>query len=73
MTTTTRNLCAIIFLGLLTHALIALKAANVIAWSWWWILSPVLGLFALLVIALVSVVICYLLKKHFIDRIPSGF
>jgi len=29
------------FIGLLTIALIVLKLANVIAWSWLWVLSPI--------------------------------
>ena len=28
------------FVGLLTIAFIVLKLTNVIAWSWWWVLSP---------------------------------
>jgi len=29
------------FVGLLTVAFIVLKLCGVIAWSWWWVLSPV--------------------------------
>lgn len=29
------------FLGLLTIVFIVLKLCNLIAWSWWWVLSPV--------------------------------
>lgn len=29
------------FLGLLTLLFIGLKLTNYIAWSWWWVLSPV--------------------------------
>ena len=29
------------FAGLLTIAFIVLKLCGVIAWSWWWVLSPV--------------------------------
>jgi hypothetical protein len=28
------------FVGLLTVLFIALKLTGVIAWSWWWVLSP---------------------------------
>lgn len=28
------------FVGLLTIVFIVLKLTNVIAWSWWWVLSP---------------------------------
>lgn len=40
------------FAGLLTIVFITLKLAKIIAWSWWWVLSPVLisFLFILLVI-----------------------
>lgn len=30
------------FLGLLTILFIGLKLGNVIDWSWWWVLSPIL-------------------------------
>lgn len=30
------------FVGLLTIVFIALKLTGVIAWSWWWVLSPIL-------------------------------
>lgn len=29
------------FLGLLTIVFITLKLTGVIAWSWWWVLSPI--------------------------------
>jgi len=29
------------FLSLLTLAFIVLKLCGVIAWSWWWVLSPI--------------------------------
>lgn len=29
------------FAGLLTVAFVVLKLTNYIAWSWWWVLSPV--------------------------------
>jgi hypothetical protein len=29
------------FVGLLTILFIGLKLTNLIAWSWWWVLSPV--------------------------------
>jgi len=40
------------FAGLLTIAFIVLKLMGVIAWSWWWVLSPIWISF-LLVIAIV--------------------
>lgn len=36
------------FFGLLTIALIVLKLTDAIAWSWWWVLSPLWGLFLVL-------------------------
>jgi hypothetical protein len=30
------------FVGLLTTVFITLKLLNVITWSWWWVLSPIL-------------------------------
>lgn len=30
------------FTGLLTIAFIVLKLTDVISWSWWWVLSPIL-------------------------------
>ena len=35
------------FLGLLTIVFITLKLTGVIAWSWWWVLAPLWGGFAL--------------------------
>ncbi|MCD5310894.1 hypothetical protein [Kineosporia babensis] len=29
------------FVGLLTVAFVVLKLTDVIAWSWWWVLSPI--------------------------------
>lgn len=46
------------FVGLLTIVLITLKLCNVIAWSWWWVLSPIwisLGL-VLGIIAIVGII-----------------
>lgn len=43
------------FAGLLTIVFITLKLTGVIAWSWWWVLSPsliALG-FALLIVAVI--------------------
>ena len=49
------------FTGLLTIAFIVLKLTDVIAWSWWWVLSPLwigaaLAVVILLVLVLVAVV-----------------
>lgn len=49
------------FTGLLTVAFIVLKLCNVITWSWFWVLSPLifsvgLVLLILLVIALLAII-----------------
>ena len=36
-----------IFLGLLTIVFITLKLLNVITWSWFWVLSPIIFVFGL--------------------------
>lgn len=44
------------FVGLLTVAFIVLKLCGIIAWSWWWVISPVwisVGLVVILLTALV--------------------
>ena len=43
------------FVGLLTVAFIVLKLAGVIAWSWWWVLSP-LWILAIFWVAVVFIV-----------------
>ena len=45
------------FVGLLTIVFIALKLTNFIAWSWWWVLSPIWisVLFAIAMIILLGV------------------
>lgn len=46
------------FTGLLTVAFIVLKLTDVIAWSWWWVLSPVwIGAVLLLLVFVVGLVI----------------
>lgn len=49
------------FAGLLTVLFIGLKLTGFIAWSWWWVLSPLwigalLGLIALGVLLLIAIV-----------------
>lgn len=44
--------------GLLQVAFIVLKLCKVIDWSWWWVLAPTWGVFALLaVVAVISIII----------------
>jgi len=50
------------FAGLLTVAFVVLKLTNVIAWSWWWVLSPVL-IGAGLVLLVLSVALFIIIKK----------
>ena len=39
------------FLGLLTILFIGLKLTGHITWSWWWVLAPIWGVFALVLVA----------------------
>jgi len=41
------------FTGLLTVLFVGLKLTNVIAWSWWWVLSPIWIPFLLMIIILI--------------------
>lgn len=43
------------FVGLLTIVFIVLKLTHVIAWSWFWVLSPIL--FALLFIVVLTIIL----------------
>ena len=43
------------FLGLLTGGFIALKMAGYIGWSWWWVLSPLVGPLAVFAVVLACV------------------
>ena len=45
------------FFGLLTILFIYLKLTNVIVWSWFWVLSPIILGFALTVILFIFVAI----------------
>lgn len=54
------------FLGLLTIAFIVLKLCNVIDWSWWWVLLPLWGPFAL-TIGIAILIIILLLIMMFLD------
>lgn len=46
------------FVGLLTILFIGLRLGKVIAWSWWWVLSP-LWITALAVVAIVVLVLLF--------------
>lgn len=52
------------FLGLLCIVFIVLKLTKVIAWSWWWVLSPILIPVGIAIIALIGWLILYLINKR---------
>ena len=54
------------FTGLLTIAFIILKLCNVINWSWWWVLSPILIDIGLTIIILIgfAIYISYENRKY---------
>lgn len=56
------------FVGALTIAFIVLKLTGVIAWSWWWVLSPIwisaLITIALLIVFVIGFVIFYLVRNR---------
>lgn len=43
------------FIGLLTIIFITLKLCKVIDWSWWWVLSPLWGMTALIITIVILV------------------
>lgn len=45
------------FAGLLTIVFIVLKLTKVIAWSWWWVLSPLWIVTALVVFLIVLLIV----------------
>lgn len=45
------------FVGFLTIAFIILKLCKVIAWSWWWVLSPVWITVAICLVSVLIIVI----------------
>ena len=44
--------------GVLTIIFVVLKLVGVIAWSWWWVLSPILIEIGLAIVVLVIYAIC---------------
>lgn len=56
------------FLDALTLLFIALKLCKVIDWSWWWVLAPFWGQFAIAIVAVVIALIFYIVAS-IIDRI----
>ena len=52
------------FTGLLTIVFVVLKLTGVIAWSWWWVLSPLWISFALFVgIFVIMFAVAYTIHK----------
>jgi hypothetical protein len=52
------------FTGLLTVLFVGLKLTNVIAWSWWWVLSPIwIPILLLIIILIIGGVFVALLEK----------
>lgn len=49
------------FTGLLTIVFIVLKLCNVIAWSWWWVLSPIWIPIAIVLVILIIYLIINLI------------
>jgi hypothetical protein len=52
-----------LFSTLLTIAFIVLKLCNVIAWSWWWVLSPIWIGIAIVLLFIGGILVYELLKK----------
>lgn len=69
MSNASYNTIGIGFVGLLGVAFIVLKLCDIIDWSWEWVLTPiwmsiVAVLFLYIVLAIVSVIIAFTLKRH---------
>ena len=50
-------------IDLITIVFVVLKLTEVIDWSWWWVLSPILISFALAIIVLIIALIIALVNK----------
>jgi hypothetical protein len=60
-TTSSPSSGGISFAGLLTVLFIALKLTGVIAWSWWWVLSPLwIGAALVLLVLLVGAIVVFI-------------
>lgn len=51
------------FTGLLTILFVALKLTGTIAWSWWWVLSPIWIGMALVLSLLLVALVCWLVAE----------
>ena len=61
------------FTGLLTILFVALKLTKVIAWSWWWVISPIWVSFGLGIVFVIIGVIMKLMIPKSIRIIPFFF
>jgi len=52
------------FCGLLTVLFVALKLMEKIAWSWWWVLSPIWIPAVIVLVILLVVLAIFLLKNN---------
>lgn len=59
---TTNNVGGIGFFGLLTIVFIVLKLTGYIAWSWWWVLSPLIIPIVLVIIIVILILFYGILK-----------
>ena len=51
------------FFGLLTICFIVLRLLNVINWSWWWVISPLLIPLVIVAVIFIGFVICLVVGK----------
>lgn len=61
------------FVGLLTIVFITLKLTGFIAWSWWWVLSPIWISIALLLVLFVLIVIFLLIADAMKEKSNRRF
>lgn len=52
------------FTGVLAILFIALKLLGKIAWSWWWVLSPIWISFAILIVVLLLILLVALVRSE---------
>jgi len=57
MSTSSNNSGGIGFVGLLTIVFIVLKLTNFIAWSWWWVLSPLWVIPLMMIVVFIFVMV----------------
>lgn len=62
MSNSSKSTGGIVFAGLLAIAFIILKLTGLIAWSWWWVLSPIWIPMLVVVGALVGITLIFYRK-----------